>query len=153
VSGVHRSTTESPVAAARKSAPWVIQLLALVTAPLALLAFVAYLVIAQPAWPWLLPLAVVLLAATWIWVLTDLARPLLRRQPPPPAYWPGLTRHLPLVLGTTSLLLSHWSHGGTKSALTWCFYLFMGAYACWLIGERRLLAGPQSRGRQQPPAC
>jgi uncharacterized integral membrane protein len=161
VSGVHRSTTESRVTSARKSAAWLIQLAAVTTVLLtlpALVAFVSYLVIAQPAWAWLFPLAIALLSAVWIGIIGGTAWWLLRKRLRPPADRALLIRGVLGLLGCTIMAFSAigqhygWTHGGAESALTWCGCLSMGAFACWLIGERRFLAALRARavGRQEP---
>jgi membrane protease YdiL (CAAX protease family) len=134
----------------RKSATWLIQLMAVVMVLLLLLALtglVVYLVVANPPVPrWLFPLALVLLSPLWIWVIGDTARSLRRKRPRSPAYWaPVIGRVLLLSANTIILLIAAghpygWTHGAAKPALTWCACLLLGAYACWTIGEPRLVA-------------
>jgi uncharacterized integral membrane protein len=61
MSGAHRSTTQSAVASARKSAAWMLKLGAAVAAMLVLVAagaFVIYFVITQPPKKWPLPVGI-----------------------------------------------------------------------------------------------
>jgi hypothetical protein len=64
-------------------------------------------------------------------------------------------RVLALPAGTILMLTSAgephgWPHGAARHVLTWCVYLYIGANACWIISERRLMAGLTARaaGRQ-----
>jgi len=152
MSGAHRSTTQSPIASARKSAVWLLTLLAAVTALLAflaLIAFVAYLAFTyEPASPaWLLPVAIALLGAVWLWVLGDLAWSLLRKQPRSPAQRARLMYSALLPLGSTIMLFGYlgqhygwWTHGTVESALTWtgCL-LYVGVTASRLMHEHHVL--------------
>jgi hypothetical protein len=160
MSGSHRATGAGRAASARKSAVELIQLAAVLMVLLFLLALagvVVYLVVANPAVPdWLLPVVIALLSALWIWVLGDIARSFLRKRPRSPAFWaPVIGRVLQLSGSTIVMLIAAgqpygWTHGAVRPALTWCACLLLAAGACWLIGERRLVARLTARaaGRQ-----
>jgi hypothetical protein len=62
VTGLHRSTTQSSVASARASAVWLLKLAGAVAAlllQLALVVYLAYILITQPSKAWPVPIAVV----------------------------------------------------------------------------------------------
>lgn len=160
MSGAHRSTTQSPIASARKSAVWLMALLAAVTvllALLALLAFVAYFAItyepAHTAPAWLFPFAIALQIAVWMCVLGDIAWSVLRKQPPSPAQRTRLMRSVLLPLGGTIMLFGvigqhygWWTHGAAESALVWtgCL-LLLGVNASRLMSEHHLLPALKAR--------
>jgi hypothetical protein len=89
--GRHRSTPQGGRRSVRKSAQWLLTAIALVLAPVAILALPAaiiYLVVARPHPPaYLLPLAIAVDCVLWIWLCGDLASTLLRK-------WSGLTPQL-----------------------------------------------------------
>lgn len=158
MSGAHRSTTQSPINSARKSAAWLITLLALcavLLAFLALLAFAAYFAItyvpAHSSPGWVLSLAIALQSAGWLLVLGDLAWSLMRKQPRSLAQRTRLTRKLlPPLAGTIALLAALGQqyglmYGTLESALTWTSCVLLLLVAAYTAMRGNLLPALRAR--------
>jgi hypothetical protein len=166
--GAHRSTTQSGMVSARKSAVWLSALAAVATvilALLALLAFVIYLAItyqaSHPTPAWVAPVAIAVLSALWIFVLGDLGRSLLHKQARSPARRRRMIRGVLLPLGTTLMLFGYlgqhygwWKEGGAAdSAVTWTgCALYLGVTLIWLMQEHHVLPALRARvaARRRP---
>jgi hypothetical protein len=72
MTGIHASTKRNSIASARKSAVWLLQLSGAATAiliELALIAYVAYVLITQPSDTWTRPIAVATGFTVCLWAL------------------------------------------------------------------------------------
>ncbi len=160
MSGAHRSTTQSSIASARKSAVWLAVLLAVATvilALLALLAFVVYFAITYEPPPsppaWILPVAIAVLSALWVFVLGDLVGSLLRKRARSPVERTRLIRSVGLPLGSTLMWFAYfgqhygwWTNGAVDSALTWTgCTLCLGVAVFWLMDEHHVLPALRAR--------
>jgi hypothetical protein len=151
--GAHRSTTQNPLAAARKSAAWLMALAGLIVVPLGVLGLAIYLAVAYPADAPLFTIAVQ--GAVCLVVLGNLASGVLRKAGRSPEKRTHLITKAGVLLCLTTVLLAdigrqqRWMHGAYEYAVTAILSLFVvGTTAYWLGAERRLKA--RDAGRQRP---
>jgi hypothetical protein len=149
--GAHRSTTQNPVAAARKSAAWLMALAGLIVVPLGVLSLAIYLVARQAD---VSLYAIAVQGAVCLVVLANLVSEVRRK----PGRSPGKRMYLITQAGVllcfaTALVADigrqqRWMHGAFEYAVIAISSLFaLGTTAYWLGAERRLKARDANRQR------